>query len=138
MLLTKTVLFCLIQEIVAIKKVKVKSFLHRHDNKCCVYVLKELKALKDCAHPNIVCYHESYCIKNKVWIVMEFVDGCGLDFITKMFVSDESFIAAIMKQCLEGLAFIHRKGYIHCDIKSHNIMVSLEGQVSGIFVTILT
>lgn len=36
---------------------------------------------------------------------------------------------AILRQCLEGIAALHRGGVIHCDLKPSNIMVKRTGQV---------
>jgi serine/threonine protein kinase len=36
---------------------------------------------------------------------------------------------AILRECLEGIAALHRGGVIHCDLKPSNIMVKRTGQV---------
>ncbi|MGV2337688.1 MAG UNVERIFIED_CONTAM: protein kinase [Planctomycetaceae bacterium] len=36
---------------------------------------------------------------------------------------------AILRECLEGIAALHRGGLIHCDLKPSNIMVKRTGQV---------
>ncbi|KAK3700946.1 hypothetical protein QZH41_017113 [Actinostola sp. cb2023] len=73
--------------------------------------------------------NKALALRDKVWIAMEFVNGRCLHDIAKRFTFSEQLIATVIKQCLSGLAFIHRHGYIHSDIKSHNILVSIEGKV---------
>lgn len=41
----------------------------------------------------------------------------------------EQIAVAISRGALEGLAFIHQKGFIHRDIKPANIMISDDGHV---------
>jgi serine/threonine protein kinase len=42
----------------------------------------------------------------------------------------------IIKQCTESLYYMHTEGYVHCDIKPDNFLVSREGEVKLIDFTI--
>lgn len=56
-------------------------------------------------------------------IVMEYVDGCSLaDFLKGN--PDLGLRRRVMMQLLEAVAYIHRKGIIHNDLKPENIMVT--------------
>lgn len=43
-------------------------------------------------------------------------------------VLDETQIAAVMKQCLHGLSYLHKNKKIHRDIKSGNILLTHNGE----------
>lgn len=56
-------------------------------------------------------------------IVMEYVDGCSLaDFLKEN--PDPGLRRRVLMQLLEAVAYIHRKGIIHNDLKPENIMVT--------------
>jgi serine/threonine protein kinase len=44
-------------------------------------------------------------------------------------IKDENILATILKTCLETLAYLHQKGYMHRDVKGGNILVSKNGNV---------
>ena len=56
-------------------------------------------------------------------IVMEYVDGCSLaDFLSGN--PDMGLRRRVLLQLFEAVAYIHRKGIIHNDLKPENIMVT--------------
>jgi serine/threonine protein kinase len=73
----------------------------------------EIRTVRRLDHPNIIKFHEVYYGKN-ISIIM---DHCsGKDLYSRMPYT-ELQAAAIMKQVLEALAYMHKRSYVHLDIK---------------------
>ncbi len=89
----------------------------------------EAKAAAALNHPNIATIHAIEESGDDTFIVMEFIDGIELkDKIKSISIpTDEALNIAI--QIAEGLEAAHKKGIVHRDIKSQNIMITTEGKV---------
>jgi serine/threonine protein kinase/Flp pilus assembly protein TadD len=91
--------------------------------------LIEAKAAAALNHPNISIVHSIEEVGENIFIVMEYIEGSHLkdkinnDGIT---INEAASIAA---QIAAGLGAAHKKGIIHRDIKSSNIMITDEGKV---------
>ncbi len=100
------------------------------DDDECKELQKEINILKTCHSPYIVAYKGSFMKDGKIWIVMEY---CGVGSISDlMAICDttltEAQIAAVMKQSIEGLRYLHANKKIHRDIKSGNILLTHAGE----------
>ncbi|KAI9140116.1 kinase-like domain-containing protein [Paraphysoderma sedebokerense] len=94
-------------------------------------IRKEIEILKDCAHKNIVRYLGSYFRRECLWIVMEYCAGGSVRDIFHLMKKPlrEEQIAAICRQTLQGLVYLHSFHKIHRDIKGGNILLNNKGEV---------
>ncbi|XP_064015816.1 serine/threonine-protein kinase PAK 3-like [Pogoniulus pusillus] len=92
-------------------------------------LLREILIPKENKHPNIVNYLESYGVNSHLWVVMEYMSGGSLAGLVHNVRMHERQIAAVCRECLQGLAFLHSNQVIHRDIKSDNILLGMDGSV---------
>jgi len=88
----------------------------------------EARAAAALSHANICTIYEIHDEGEKPFIAMEYIEGQSLKAkIAKNAISTEDALSLAI-QVSEGLEEAHKKGIIHRDIKSTNIMVTDKGQ----------
>lgn len=82
-------------------------------------------------HPNIVNTFEfGLTTEKEPYIVMELVDGVGLNFLVENKHKDlEGNRVNYLSQYASGIEYMHKAGYLHRDICPRNVMVNKEGIV---------
>jgi len=80
------------------------------------------------SHPNICTIHEINEENGRSFIAMEYVKGQSLRARIDKGPLEEQEALDIAIQLTEGLDEAHKKGIIHRDIKSANVMVTEKGQ----------
>ena len=92
-------------------------------------IINEILVMKDSSHPNIVNFIDSFLVIGELWVIMEFMEGGSLTDVVTFNIMTEGQIASICRETLKGLQHLHSKGVIHRDIKSDNILLSLDGNI---------
>ena len=92
-------------------------------------IINEILVMRSSRHPNIVNYIDSFLHKNDLWVVMEYMEGGSLTDVVTANLMTEGQIAAVSRETCQGLEHLHRHGVIHRDIKSDNVLLSLQGDI---------
>lgn len=91
---------------------------------------QEARAAGGLNHPNIVTIHDIGKSGSTAYMAMEFIEGVELRTLLR---SGEPLplpqAVSVGAQIAEGLAYAHRRGVVHRDIKPPNIMVLQNGLV---------
>lgn len=87
---------------------------------------REMDNMIDLRHPNLVEFYEQGNTDGTFYFLMEFcplgsTDGWAAKHGGTLKLADA---APIMLQSLKGLAFIHKKHYVHRDLKPQNILLT--------------
>ena len=115
-----------LERLVAIKAL---SGLFAEDEEARERFLREAQAASSLTHSNITTIYELLEDDGEQYIVMEYVDGKTIrDMVESGHVSIRKALDIII-QAAEAMEAAHNKGILHRDIKSANIMVSMEGNV---------
>ncbi|CAN1337912.1 Mitogen-activated protein kinase kinase 2 [Linum perenne] len=94
-------------------------------------IAQELKINQSAQCPNVVMCYQSFYDNGAVSIILEYMDGGSLaDFLRKVGTIPEPYLAAICKQVLKGLLYLHHeKHVIHRDMKPSNLLINHRGEV---------
>ncbi|XP_058679918.1 serine/threonine-protein kinase PAK 1-like, partial [Ammospiza caudacuta] len=91
--------------------------------------INEIQIMKRYRSPNVVNFLDSYLVGEELWLVLEYMDGGTLNDILSTTALYEDEAAAISRECLQGLHFLHSNHVIHRDVKSDNILLRTDGSV---------
>jgi p21-activated kinase 1 len=110
---------------IAIKTIDMNKFTSRE------LLLNEVRVLKDINQKNLINFLDCYWLKaeNHLWIILEYMNGGCLTDVVVDTVMTERQIAAVSREVLQAISYLHSKGIIHRDIKSDNILLGLDGTI---------
>jgi serine/threonine-protein kinase len=90
---------------------------------------REARTVAQMSHPNIVTVIDRGEADGKPFIVFEYVEGATLDkLIDREGALPVEEALRIAVGAARGLAFAHRQGHVHRDVKPQNIMLNGSGQ----------
>jgi cell division cycle 2-like protein len=117
-------------EIVALKRVKLSNELVRDGFP--TSALREISALLQIQHPNLVCAREVVIGSdlNKIFVVMDYMDHTVKDLndiMKQRFTQAE--VKCLMVQLLEGVKYLHDNWIMHRDLKTSNLLMDNHGNL---------
>jgi hypothetical protein len=89
--------------------------------------MAEIRTLAALDHPNIAQLRTAFQFENQLVMVMEFVEGVGMDNLARQGPAATDQILEYATQVLSALSYAHNHGVTHRDIKPANIMITSHG-----------
>ncbi|EPS72100.1 hypothetical protein M569_02656 [Genlisea aurea] len=93
-------------------------------------IKREIGTLKLLKHPNVVRLYEVLASKTKIYMVLEYVDGCELfERIANKGKLREAQGRKLFQQLIDGVSYCHGRGIFHRDLKLENVLIDANGTI---------
>jgi len=117
-------------DIVALKRVKLNCSVNGFDEGIPSSSLREIAALKNLKHPNILELYEVVHTGTSIYLVFEFLDQDLKRALeeTKSGL-EEKLAKGYLLQLFKGIAYCHSRRILHRDLKLQNLLVNKEGVI---------
>ncbi|KAF2257500.1 hypothetical protein CC78DRAFT_588475 [Lojkania enalia] len=119
-------------ELIAVKQVEVNPKAAGSDKEKMKELVKsldqEIDTMQHLDNPNIVQYLGCERKEYSISIFLEYISGGSVgSCLRKHGKFEECVVASLTRQTLCGLAYLHREGILHRDLKADNILLDLDG-----------
>lgn len=119
-------------EFLAVKEVEVNSKAAGGDKdkmrEMVAALDQEIDTMQHLDHVNIVQYLGCERKETSISIFLEYISGGSVNScLRKHGKFEESVVSSLTRQTLSGLAYLHREGILHRDLKADNILLDLDG-----------
>ncbi|KAI2606748.1 hypothetical protein GGR54DRAFT_407128 [Hypoxylon sp. NC1633] len=119
-------------EFLAVKEVEVNPKAAAGDKNKMKELLKaldqEIDTMQNLDHVNIVQYLGCERKETSISIFLEYISGGSIgSCLRKHGKFEEPVVSSLTRQTLSGLAYLHREGILHRDLKADNILLDVDG-----------
>ncbi|OTB12246.1 hypothetical protein K445DRAFT_66785 [Daldinia sp. EC12] len=119
-------------EFLAVKEVEVNPKAAGGDKNKMKELLKaldqEIDTMQNLDHVNIVQYLGCERKETSISIFLEYISGGSIgSCLRKHGKFEEPVVSSLTRQALSGLAYLHREGILHRDLKADNILLDVDG-----------
>lgn len=113
---------------VALKIINEQFARHEH---ALAALQQETKKTQRLAHPNIVSVHDFDRAGDIAFMTMELLEGQSLDVVLQRHPAGLPPVEAlsIIRQISQAIAYAHKQGVVHADLKPANIFLARDGRV---------
>lgn len=87
--------------------------------------LKELRNLTRLRHPNITFVYDAFEYRDTFYIIIERCEHTFYQLVNTPGVKGDLLLPCVAHSILQGIAFIHKEGYVHKDIHPGNVFSSM-------------
>ncbi|KAI1080429.1 hypothetical protein F5B20DRAFT_112750 [Whalleya microplaca] len=89
---------------------------------------QEIDTMQNLDHVNIVQYLGCERKETSISIFLEYISGGSIgSCLRKHGKFEEAVVSSLTRQTLSGLAYLHREGILHRDLKADNILLDVDG-----------
>jgi len=91
---------------------------------------REARLLAELNHPNILEVYDFVRRGERMWLVLEYVDGVSLDDVMKRAKRvPEAFACAVALEVCRALSHAHAHGVVHRDVQPKNVLIGKDGSI---------
>lgn len=89
------------------------------------FMYNEYEVMNELRHRRLISLHDAYETDDSFALIMELASGGGLvkDYLLRQDYYTESDIAGYMRQLLEGLNYMHERGYGHMGLNVRSLLL---------------
>ncbi|MBF0117360.1 MAG: protein kinase [Desulfobacterales bacterium] len=116
---------------VALKVGKMSSMgIDNPDKSAIAQCLKEARLAAQFVHPNIAITYDAGFEKGLFYMALEYIEGKGLESYSRKpnLLQPHRVLEIVFNVCY-ALDYIHKKGFVHLDVKPSNVMLTTMGEV---------